>query len=296
MAVDDYDTTPGNNTTISGINIAEGCSPGGINNAIRQMMADIASWDAVVPRLDGTETISGAWTFSTLPTFAGFNCTGNAKIDKAVPKFTMTNSADATYPDSAGRLVFNSDGFTLQARLTSADTDGTIGLSGYNGDDLGTLRRRRAGDWHNILDQGECDARYPNIESGAGAPSSTPGKVGDKYVDTTNNELYFAVGTSSSADWAGTAQGLGIGQTWQDVTGSRSAATSYQNTTGKPIQVNFRWDSTNFSDMAQVSTDNSTWVDVVGSSGGTRISGSFVVPDQHYYRIAGTIDTWSELR
>jgi hypothetical protein len=29
------------NTTISGINIAEGCAPSGINNAIRQLMADV---------------------------------------------------------------------------------------------------------------------------------------------------------------------------------------------------------------------------------------------------------------
>lgn len=32
---------------------------------------------------------------------------------------------------------------------------------------------------------------------------------------------------------------LGYGQTWQDVTGSRALATTYYNTTGKPILVNF---------------------------------------------------------
>ena len=40
MAVKDYKTNPDENTTISGINIAEGCPPSGINNAIRQLMAD----------------------------------------------------------------------------------------------------------------------------------------------------------------------------------------------------------------------------------------------------------------
>ena len=30
---------------------------------------------------------------------------------------------------------------------------------------------------------------------------------------------------------------LGVGQTWQDVTGSRAASTTYTNTTGRPIQV-----------------------------------------------------------
>lgn len=41
MAVKDYSANPDENTTISGINIAEGCAPSGINNAIRQLMADV---------------------------------------------------------------------------------------------------------------------------------------------------------------------------------------------------------------------------------------------------------------
>lgn len=41
MAIKDYSTDPDMNTTISGINIAEGCAPSGINNAIRQLMADV---------------------------------------------------------------------------------------------------------------------------------------------------------------------------------------------------------------------------------------------------------------
>lgn len=40
MGFRDYSLTPGSNTTIAGINIAEDCSPAGINNAIRQVMAD----------------------------------------------------------------------------------------------------------------------------------------------------------------------------------------------------------------------------------------------------------------
>lgn len=41
----------------------------------------------------------------------------------------------------------------------------------------------------------------PIISSGAVAPASTPGKVGDVYVDTVAKKLYFAAGTASSADW-----------------------------------------------------------------------------------------------
>lgn len=44
MSVQDYSTTPSSNTTIAGINIGEGCAPANLNNAIRQLMADLATW------------------------------------------------------------------------------------------------------------------------------------------------------------------------------------------------------------------------------------------------------------
>ena len=34
-----------------------------------------------------------------------------------------------------------------------------------------------------------------------------------------------------------TGLGLGVGQTWQDLSGSRSTGVTYTNTTGKPIMV-----------------------------------------------------------
>lgn len=46
MAVSDYNTNPALNTAISGINVAEGCAPSGLNNAFRQLMADVrAFWN-----------------------------------------------------------------------------------------------------------------------------------------------------------------------------------------------------------------------------------------------------------
>ena len=41
MGINDYSSTPNENTTINGINIDEGCPPGNINDAIRQQMADL---------------------------------------------------------------------------------------------------------------------------------------------------------------------------------------------------------------------------------------------------------------
>jgi len=39
MSFWDWSTTPGSNSTVDGVNIAEGCPPAGINNALRSIMA-----------------------------------------------------------------------------------------------------------------------------------------------------------------------------------------------------------------------------------------------------------------
>lgn len=77
MAVTDYSVTPGSNTAITGINIAEGCAPSNINNAIRQLMADvrgfynstsvlsiIASGDRATARSNLGATATGAALFT----------------------------------------------------------------------------------------------------------------------------------------------------------------------------------------------------------------------------------------
>ena len=44
--VSEWSSTPANNTDIAGINIAEGCAPSGINNAIRELMAQVKDMQA----------------------------------------------------------------------------------------------------------------------------------------------------------------------------------------------------------------------------------------------------------
>src|SRR5690606_12694984 len=52
--------------------------------------------------------------------------------------------------------------------------------------------------------------------------------------------------------------GLGIGQTWQDVTASRASGVAYQNVTGKPIALSIAATSNEFGIEAdaEVSADN----------------------------------------
>ena len=41
----------------------------------------------------------------------------------------------------------------------------------------------------------------PTTSTGTAAPTTTPTKIGDQYVDTTNKKIYFATGTTASTDW-----------------------------------------------------------------------------------------------
>jgi hypothetical protein len=95
----------------------------------------------------------------------------------------------------------------------------------------------------------------------------------------------------------GISASVGVGQTWQDLSGSRSASTSYRNTTGSPIQVSIFGASSDQS--IQASSNGSSWVDVgkIGSQGAYNNGSCFVVPNNHYYRLnGGSFSIWSELR
>ena len=93
-------------------------------------------------------------------------------------------------------------------------------------------------------------------------------------------------------------QQVGVGQTWQSVSGSRSAQTSYQNTTGRPIMFYVQLGNQNGNTTVQVSSNNSTWIEVGSSSNNAGTTHTVIVPDDYYYRVSGTasLNAWSELR
>jgi hypothetical protein len=87
-----------------------------------------------------------------------------------------------------------------------------------------------------------------------------------------------------------TLLGVGIGQTWSDVTGSRISGTTYTNSTGKPIMVSVE----------------AIWAGAGVVVGGVNICSpattqsmgySFIVPDSTTYVVTTSgIGTWAELR
>jgi hypothetical protein len=95
---------------------------------------------------------------------------------------------------------------------------------------------------------------------------------------------------------------IGYGQTWQDVTGSRAGATTYYNTTGKPIMLCILVSLNNGEDAVIVINGTNTFYanPFSGFTGEITLSLMAVVPPGQSYRLNFTgsigILAWRELR
>jgi len=146
--INDYSNTAGSNTTINGIDIAEGCSPAGINNAIRQLMADIADMDdGVVPlqtpdinggtidgaTIGGSSTIDNSIIGGTTPaagTFTNLTATGTLTG-------LLGNVVEDVTPQLGGDLDLNSNDITGTGNI---NITGTATVSGDLTVDTNTLK------------------------------------------------------------------------------------------------------------------------------------------------------------
>jgi hypothetical protein len=142
-----------------------------------------------------------------------------------------------------------------------------------------------------------------DVISGAASSTSVSLGIGDTLSIRSN-------GVSGWLAYGGTARlgsatnflkyAIGGDQTWQNVLASRAVSTSYQNTTGRPIMVNIHLGGSDPTRAIQVSSNNSTWIDVCqsGQAGDGELA-SFIVPNLWYYRVNGSVslvNIWAELR
>lgn len=110
-------------------------------------------------------------------------------------------------------------------------------------------------------------------------------------------------GASGATGVAAAEDSLGYNQTWQNVTASRANATTYTNTTGKPIQVNININCLGGPSTFAVSSITVGQVGGAGSSSSVQVWGSVsaIVPHNATYRltlagVSPAINSWSELR
>lgn len=237
-----------------------------------------------IPPFDGTATISGTWTVS-----GGWTFTANQTFNDSVKALFGTGADLEIYHNGTNSLIADVgsgglliSGSIVQIRGTSSEV----------------LVSATAG--------GAVDVRHNGNVKGATTSTGftvtgllSGDTIGGTMVATdisANTGSTTKVPNVDAVETAIAATAVGVGQTWQNVAGSRAAGTSYQNTTGKPIMVVIRG-NTNSTHYLQVSTDNSTWISVA-STLAANANLSAMVPDDHYYRLqsGATFLGWSELR
>lgn len=107
--ISEFSTTPANNTDIGGIDIAEGCAPSGINNAIRELMAQLKD---MITGLDGDNQVIGG----NLTVTGTSSLTGAVSIEGAV---TTANDITITSPNTLTGAVTGNVTGNVEGNLVS---------------------------------------------------------------------------------------------------------------------------------------------------------------------------------
>ena len=364
--VSEWSAVPANNTDIGGIDIAEGCAPSGINNAIREMMAQVKDMvtgtdgDSQVVggdlsvdgnlSIDGTSTLTGV---VTAPAGVLGNVTGNVVGNVTGNLVSVTNTITAgsfIIGNTYKIATIGSTNFTLIG--ASANTVDTIFIATGVGTGTGTattVTGNAVGLTSTLLPEkggtGQTSLPLNNLIVGNGSdpvtaiPAGLTGNILTSSTVSTVNSGSFVIGTQYTIATIGTtnfvsigasantvgivftatgvgsgtgtattnkwissqapSSGIGNGQTWQNVTGSRSGNVNYTNSTGKPIQVMITTYKVGSSAPTTFFVDSVSigYADAAGTNDvGNFTTTSFIVPDSSTYQAAGDFQQWAELR
>jgi len=128
--ISEYSATPADNTDINNINIAEGCSPANLNNAVRSLMAQIkdlqagTSGDTIPVTAGGTGSATASDARTALGLVIGTNVQAydvNTVFDDVSATFTAANSFTAKQTFTGSSSVISSkfvnavEGITVSA-------------------------------------------------------------------------------------------------------------------------------------------------------------------------------------
>lgn len=275
--VSEYSATAANNTDVANINIAEGCSPANVNNAIRGVMAHLKDFQA--GNVAGNAlAIAGGGTGAETASAARTNlgaATSGANSD--ITSLTGLTTALSTSQGGTALTSFTSGG-AMYATSTSALTTGTLPVaSGGTGATSLTA--------NNVL-----------LGNGTSAPQTVaPGTSGNVLTSngTTWTSAAAATGitqTTGSAPYYGARAWCdldGTGTATVDASGNISSVTD--NGTGDyTLSFTTAMPDTNYNITIDVSDYNVNQIRVGSIKSGGRATGSVRI---QCYAIAGGGDT-----
>ena len=131
--ISEWSSTPANNTDIDSINIAEGCAPSGINDAIRELMAQVkdlyagTSGDTI--SIAGGGTGAGTLAGASIVTYTGTETLTN----KTLTNPTVTNYVETPFTANSSTAI------------TLALTNGTVQIITLTGNATITMPTATSG-------------------------------------------------------------------------------------------------------------------------------------------------------
>ena len=147
--ISEWSATPANNTDIDGINIAEGCAPSGINDAIREMMSQIKDWQAGTSG-DYTAVSAGGTGVGTLTGIVKGNGTSafsaaTAGTDYVTPTGTETLTNKTLTNPTVTNYVETPYSANSSTAITIALTNGTVQIITLTGNATITMPTATSG-------------------------------------------------------------------------------------------------------------------------------------------------------
>jgi hypothetical protein len=147
--ISEWSATPANNTDIDGINIAEGCAPSGINDAIREMMSQIKDWQAGTSG-DYTAVSAGGTGVGTLTGIVKANGTSafsaaTAGTDYTSPTSTETMTNKTLTNPTVTNYVETPYSANSSTAITLALTNGTVQIITLTGNATITMPTATSG-------------------------------------------------------------------------------------------------------------------------------------------------------
>ena len=131
--ISEFSSTPANNTDIDSINIAEGCAPSGINDAIRELMAQLKDWQAGLSG-DVTAIAAGGTGAATFAAAGLTTLTGSETLtNKTLTNPTVTNYVETPYSANSSTAI------------TLALTNGTVQIITLTGNATITMPTATSG-------------------------------------------------------------------------------------------------------------------------------------------------------